>query len=117
MSTIAFDWRSIWRWCLLGTIVMLLWLLAPTAKCSWTAFRETPLSEVQPQTGGAEPPEEPGFLSKMGNAISGCYKRTPLFGQEDWKTTLFIALAALTVITRLLYQRDLHRRRSYDQPR
>ena len=96
---------------------MLLWLLAPTIKCSWGAFRDTPLSEIHPQTGDAVPVEEQGFFSKLGSSISGCYEQAPLFGQEDWKTTLLIVFAALTVIARLLYHRDLYRRRSYDRPR
>ena len=42
------DWRRLARWFLLGTIAMLIWLLAPTARCSYAAFRDTPLDEAQP---------------------------------------------------------------------
>ena len=34
-------------WCLLGTAIMVVWLMAPVAKCSFAAFRDTPLSEAQ----------------------------------------------------------------------
>ena len=60
-SRFDFDWPRISRWCLLGTFVMLLWLLAPVAKCSWGAFRDTPIGAVE------EPPEDitaPGQADK-----------------------------------------------------
>lgn len=104
---VTFDWRSLKRWFLLFTFVMLAWLMWPVATCSLGAFKDTPLPETQPhdqpggvQPGGAQPDdadEEPGFFSKLGTGISVCYKKTPLFGQEDWKTYLLVGFAGLTV--------------------
>lgn len=81
------------RWSILGAVVMMLWLLAPTAKCSWKAFRDEPLDEATPigDTPGAhkhENVEGEGFFSRWGSAIKFCYKRTPPLGQEAWKRNL-----------------------------
>lgn len=98
------DWRRLARWFLLGTIAMLIWLLAPTARCSYAAFRDTPLDEAQPHAmpGSTQaddaPPEEPGFFDKLGTAVHACYRRTPILGQEEWKRDLLIGLAAATVL-------------------
>jgi len=35
----ALDWRRLMRWCLLGTAIMFLWLMAPVVKCTFTAFQ------------------------------------------------------------------------------
>jgi hypothetical protein len=96
---VTFDWRSIKKWCLLATFVMLGWLLVPVVRCSFAAFRDTPLSEAAPhdQPDGEEPQEDPGFFSKLGDAIGSCYARTPLLGQESWKSNLMFGFAALTV--------------------
>ena len=32
------DWSKLSRWCLRGAIVMSLWLLYPTARCSFATF-------------------------------------------------------------------------------
>ena len=96
------DWPRVSRWCLLFTIVMTLWLLAPTAKCSWGAFRDTPLDEIQPDDPGQADKErvdaESGFFERWGHAIKGCYKQTPLLGQEPWKKDLLIGFGSLTVL-------------------
>ena len=112
MSLIAIDWRSIKRWCLIGTFAMLCWLLFPVAKCSWGAFRDTPLSESQP-TPTAQ--EEPGFLSKLGTAIEVCYGRTPLFGQEEWKTILLFVFAGGAVIAGGIAYWEAGKKRTFDR--
>jgi len=118
---VTFDWRSLKRWFLLFTFVMLAWLMWPVAKCSVGAFKDTPLPEAQPHdpTGGAqqpdEPDEEPGFFSKLGTGISGCYKKTTLFGQEDWKTYLLVGFAALTVFAYGMAYWEAGRKKSFEQ--
>ncbi len=117
-GSIAFDWRSIKKWCLLATIVMFVWLMIPVAQCSIQAFRDTPLSEVNPhdQTPPApdeEPAEEPGFFSKLSDACRICYARTPLFGQEEWKHYLLVGFAGLTVFAWVLAYLDANKRRSF----
>ena len=99
-SRFDIDWRRLSRWCLLGTIVMLLWLLAPTAKCSYIAFRDTPIGEVDEDQmpGQADKDrvvEGTGFFDRWGVAIKGCYKQTPLLGQEAWKRNLLFGFAAV----------------------
>ena len=70
-------------WCLLGTAVMVVWLMAPVAKCSFAAFRDTPLSEAQPtltpdQTDANRVEQSDDFFSRVTTATKGCYARTPL---------------------------------------
>ncbi|HEY5949249.1 MAG TPA: hypothetical protein VIV40_27335 [Kofleriaceae bacterium] len=106
-SRFDIDWQRLARWCLLGTIVMLLWLLAPVAKCSWAAFRDTPIGDVEEQADNERAPgqadkervlEGAGFFSRWGSAMKGCYAQTPLFGHESWKGKLLIGFGALTVL-------------------
>jgi hypothetical protein len=107
---------------LLGTVVMLVWLLIPTAKCSIQALRDTPLPEVTPheqpgQAADEQPQEEPGFFSKLGSGISRCYRAKPLFGQESWKSNLLVLFAALTAIAWTMKILEERSKRSYDDKR
>lgn len=82
---------------------MLIWLLAPVAKCSWIAFRDTPIGEVDEDqlpghTDRDRVEQGTGFFPRWGRAIQGCYRQTPLFGQERWKGHLLIGFSALMVI-------------------
>lgn len=102
-SRFDIDWRRLSRWCLLGTIVMTLWLLAPTVKCSWGAFRDTPIGEVDEDQmpGQADKDrvvEGTGFFDRWGIAIKGCYKQTPLLGQQAWKKDLLFGFAAVMLL-------------------
>jgi hypothetical protein len=99
-SFLDIDWARLSRWCLLGTFVMLIWLLAPTAKCSWIAFRDTPIGEVSDEDAPGQSDQQrveqgAGFFPRWGRAIKGCYAVTPIFGQERWKGGLLIGFAAL----------------------
>ncbi|HEY5921885.1 MAG TPA: hypothetical protein VIV11_09460 [Kofleriaceae bacterium] len=114
------DWRRLFRWCLLGTIVMLLWLLAPTVKCSWIAFRDTPIGEVDEEQMPGEADKErvvqgTGFFDRWGIAIRGCYRQTPLFGQERWKGHLLVGFAALGLLAWSLDYWERRRRRTFDR--
>ena len=114
---ISFDpnWQRISRWSFLGAIVMVLWLLAPTVKCSIGAFREEPLSEARPQSDGSEQVHEPGFFERWGSAIKGCYAKTPLLGQEAWKNNVLYALAGVWILTWGLHAFEKSRKRTYDR--
>lgn len=114
MSAIAVDWRSIKRWCLVGTFAMVCWLMFPVAKCSFGAFRDTPLSEAQP-TPDEPAAETPGFLSKLGSEIKVCYRATPLLGQESWKSYLLFGFAAGALIAGVLAYADARRKRTFDR--
>jgi hypothetical protein len=98
------DWRRISRWAFLGVIVMTVWLLTPAARCSYAAFRDTPLTEYD------APPGDPADADKKrvdeGKDFAGtwwdsaktCYRRTPLMGQEPWKADLLLGFAFVTVL-------------------
>ena len=108
------DWRRISRWCCLGTIVMALWLLFPVARCSVDVFRETPLSTIDgaPQPADADKArveEAQGFFGTLVDGVEVCYAKTPLFGQESWKSNLLVGFGAATVLT-WLAGRMLNRR-------
>jgi hypothetical protein len=110
------NWQRISRWSLIGAIVMVLWLLAPTVKCSFSAFRDEPLSEATPiSDGGDKPKEEPGFFERWGSSIKVCYKQTPLLGQEAWKNKILYALAGLSLLTYLIGRFERGRKRTYDR--
>lgn len=101
------DWRRLSRWCLLGTVVMLLWLLWPVAKCSFSSFRDTPINDVEEANGPGQADrdrveEGKGFFRTWIDATERCYDATPLLGQEDWKTYLLLGLAGLTVATKVI---------------
>ena len=103
---------------LLGTIVMLLWLLAPVAKCSWYAFRDTPIGEVnEDDTPGQSDKERveqgTGFFSRWGTAVKGCYAQTPLFGQEPWKGKLLVGFGVDTVLAWTIGYIERRNKRTY----
>jgi hypothetical protein len=113
MARVTFDWRSLKRWFLLFTFVMLAWLMWPVAKCSYGAFKATPLSEAQPHDPSGDPIEEPGFVSKVGGSIKACYRRTPLF-KEDWKTYVLVGFAALTVFAYGMAYYEAGKKKSFE---
>ena len=119
------DWRRISRWAFLGTLVMLVWLAAPTAKCSYAAFRDIPLTEYD------APPDDPSsadrqrvdegkdFFGSWMHSIKYCYKRTPLLGQEPWKGDLLLGFTFVTVLGWALHRLDRRTKRTTlgDRPR
>ena len=99
---------------------MVVWLMVPVAKCSFAAFRDTPLSETQPtltpdQTDANRVEQSDDFVTKVTTAMKGCYARTPLLGQEEWKTYLLIGFAALTAMTWGLAIWDVRRRKTFER--
>lgn len=112
INRFAPDWRRLRRWCLLGTAIMFVWLMAPVVKCAFIAFRDTPLSEAQPTIAAGE--ESQGFISEVTTATKVCYARTPLLGQESWKTNLLLGFAAATMITWGLSIWDSRRRKTFE---
>lgn len=117
-SRFDIDWQRLSRWTLLGTIVMLLWLLGPVAKCSWYAFRDTPIGEVDendvPGQSDKERVEQgTGFFSRWGVAVKGCYRQTPLFGQEPWKGKLLVGFGAVTLIAWSIGYYERRKKRTY----
>ena len=105
------------RWCCLGTIVMLLWLLAPVARCSWVAFRDTPISDydaerIHPSEADRDRIKQgEGFFDSLRRSTAYCYELTPLFGQEAWKENLMLSFAAATLVTWLLARITIWRER------
>ena len=93
------NWPRIARWCLLGTFAMLCWLIAPTARCSWRAYMDTPIGDLDPssdapaQSDASRVHAEQSFFSQLGTAVKICYARTPLLDQEGWKTGLLFLFA------------------------
>ena len=118
MAVLDFDWRRLMRWSILGAVVMTLWLLAPTARCSYLAFRNEPLDEAYPMTDtpGAHKQdviEGDGFFTRWGSSIKHCYKRTPPFSQETWKRNLLIGFGAATLLFYGLSEFERRRKRTY----
>ncbi len=119
-SRFDIDWQRLSRWCLLGTIVMLLWLLAPVAKCSYVAFRDTPIGQVSEDDAPGQSDKErvvegTGFWSRWGTAIKGCYAAKPLLGQEPWKRNLLLGFGAVTLLAWSIGYWERRRKRTYDR--
>jgi hypothetical protein len=112
---ISFDpnWARISRWCSFGAIIMILWLLAPTVRCSFTAFKNEPLEERTPHGDGTERVNERGFFSRWGSAIKACYAQTPLLGQEAWKRNLLYGLAGVAALTYAIGAFERSRKRTH----
>ena len=94
------DWPRISRWALLATFVMTCWLLAPVAKCSYAAFRDTPLdagTTSVSQTDKDRVAAGRGFFETLGTASKACYAKTPLLAQ-GWKSDVLLGAAAVTVL-------------------
>lgn len=119
-SRFDIDWQRLARWTLLGTMVMLLWLLAPVVKCSWISFRDTPIGEVSEEGAPGQSDKErviegTGFFSRWGSAIKGCYAETPLLGQEAWKRNVLVGLGAVTLLAWALGYYERRRKRTFDR--
>lgn len=82
---------------LLATVVMTVWLLAPVAKCGFTAFKDTPLDEEHPTADQTHVDKDAGFFDTVGHATKVCYAKTPMTDQ-GWKSTLFFIAAGGTVV-------------------
>jgi hypothetical protein len=94
------DWPRVSRWGLLATFVMACWLLAPVAKCSYAAFRDTPLDTDTDEPSRADADRiarGKGFFDTLGSATKVCYARTPLLDQS-WKSDLLLGAAAVTIL-------------------
>ena len=94
------DWPRISRWALLATIVMTCWLLAPVAKCSYAAFRDTPLATDTDDASQADADRiarGKGFFDTLGSATKVCYARTPLLDQ-GCKSDVFLGAGAVMII-------------------
>jgi hypothetical protein len=105
---VALDWKRWSRGCVLGTVVMLVWLLAPVISCTFGVFRDTPIGDVNPDTAqpaGADRDRVDageGFVGKLVHGAKVCYARTPLLGQEPWKTKLLAGFAGAAVLLWLI---------------
>jgi hypothetical protein len=111
-----FDWRRLSRWCWLGAIVMVVWLMVPVARCSYRAFRDTPLTSVDDDSPGQADKERvdkgKGFASSFGDSVRQCYLRTPLLDQE-WKSQLLLAFVAAGIATTIVHRVLEHRRKTF----
>jgi|ERR1041385_697356 hypothetical protein len=114
-----FDWRRLFRWCCLLTVVMVIWLLVPTIKCSFKAFEDTPIGDVDSNNVADSDKERvqqgTGFWSKWGHAIKGCYAEKPLLGQESWKKGLLFLFVGLGAVAWTLDRIEKRRKRTYDR--
>lgn len=111
------DWRRISRWCLLLAVVMGIWLMVPTVKCSATAFRETPIGETDSSSAAQvdkdRVKEGAGFWSRLGSGVKRCYRAHPPLEQERWKRHVLLGLLALMAVTFVIDRIDKGRKRTY----
>lgn len=100
MSRGGADWRRIKRWAALGAVAMTIWLLVPTARCSYRAFRAIPIGQTdEPAPGAADKDrvvQGTGFWSKLSHSTAACYEQAPLMDQQPL-TNIWLALVGLMV--------------------
>jgi hypothetical protein len=114
-----FDWRRTFRWSAFLAVVMVIWLMAPTVKCSFKAFEDTPISDVESDNAADADKERvqqgTGFWSKWGHEMKVCYRDKPLLGQEPWKKYLLFAFLAIGALAWSLDRIEKRRRRTFDR--
>jgi hypothetical protein len=99
---IGFDWGWFVRWCGAGALAMFVWLSLPTARCSWAAFKGTPLTDMHGEEVDSSNADRERvvqsrtFFSNLIESTTMCYARTPLLGQEPWKANTLLALSGVT---------------------
>lgn len=113
-----FDWRRLFRWCRLGAIVMVIWLMAPSVKCSFKAFEDTPISDANSDNASDVDKDRvkqgTGFWGKWTHEMGVCYREKPLFGQEAWKKTLLLAFVGIGALAWLLDWNQKGRKRTFE---
>jgi len=110
-----FDWRRLFRWSCLLSIVMAIWLLAPTVKCSFKAFEDTPIGDVDSdisQTDKDRVQQGTGFWSRWGGAMKECYREHRMLEQEWWKRDLLFLFLGLGVLSWTLDRLEKGRKRT-----
>jgi hypothetical protein len=114
-----FDWRRTFRWSVFLAIVMVIWLLVPTVKCSFKAFEDTPISDVESDNVAEADKDRvkqgTGFWSNWGGAMKACYREKPLLGQEAWKRYLLFAFLGLGALAWTLDRIEKRRKRTFER--
>jgi hypothetical protein len=105
---VILNWKRIAKWCLLGAIVMLIWLMVPVVRCSVGVFRDAPLQQIDgapaPSQADRERVEQgKGFAYTLYHGAIDCYDETPLMDQGV-KSTVLIGFAGLTLLAYLLHR-------------
>ena len=81
---------------------MVIWLMVPSVKCSFKAFEDTPISDVDSDNAADADKDRvkrgTGFWSKWGHEMAQCYREKPLLGQEAWKQTLLFVFLGVGAI-------------------
>jgi hypothetical protein len=93
--------------------------MAPTVKCSFKAFEDTPISDVESNNVADADKERvqqgTGFWSKWGHEMKVCYRQKPLLGQEPWKNYLLFAFLGIGALAWSLDRIEKRRRRTFDR--
>ena len=102
------NWKRVAKWCVLGAVVMLIWLMVPVVKCSVGVFRDAPLQQID----GAPAPSEAdrerveqgkGFAYTLYHGAIACYEDTPLT-EQGVKSTVFLGLAGMSILAYFLHR-------------
>lgn len=110
------DWRRIFRWCLLLSILMGIWLLVPTVRCSVDVFRDAPIGETTTDVAQADKDrvkQGTGFWEKLGSGVKSCYRAHPPLSQERWKRNVLFGLLAVMTVAWLIDRIEKRRKRTY----
>ena len=115
-----FDWRRLFWWCRLLSVVMVIWLMVPSVKCSFKAFEDTPISNEVQSDNITEADKDrvkqgTGFWSKWGGTMKQCYREKPLLGQEKWKRNVLFVLLGIGALAWMLDRYEKRRKSTYSK--
>ncbi|MBL4637072.1 MAG: hypothetical protein JKY56_24675 [Kofleriaceae bacterium] len=111
ISRYAVDWRRNSRWSFWAALILLVLLIWPTARCSWSSFRDTSLVEYDDFEDDT-PQHQPGFFTKLTDSIGHCYTDYGIPVQADWKRKLFWGLLAFSIVSGLIHRTTVSKRHS-----
>ncbi len=114
ISRYAVDWRRSSRRSFVAALLLLIILIWPTARCSWSGIRDTSLVEYDGFEGdsSASPQGDAGFFARAIDSIGHCYADDGISVQAAWKRKLFWGLLILSIVCGLIHRTTLSKRHS-----
>lgn len=116
MEAMIIDWRRIFRWCLFLSIVMGIWLMVPTVRCTAAVFRDAPIGDTTTDVQHLDKDrvkQGQGFWVRLGSGAKACYRAHPPLSQERWKRNVLFGLLALMAVTWMIDRIEKRRKRTY----
>jgi hypothetical protein len=98
------NWGRLSRICLIGLLVMLVWLALPAAQCTLSGMNETQIGAVDEEhhevssSDTQRVGQSTGFLGRFFGNVKVCFALHPFSTQEEWKRKAALGCGAGFVI-------------------